>query len=163
MGPSGKRVGYVPQDDIVHLELPLRRTLRHAARLRLPSSAARDRVDAIVADVVDRLGLAGREHVAVGDLSGGERTRASIAVELLDRPSLLFLDEPTSGLDPASAADLLDHLRHRADDGATIVLTTHSPDDVERCDRLLFLSGDGRLVFDARRELRVSTCSSGGR
>lgn len=148
VGPNEKRVGYVPQDDIVHLELPLRRTLQHAARLRLPVGTPSDHVDVVVADVIDRLGLAGCEHVAVGDLSGGERKRASIAVELLDRPSLLFLDEPTSGLDPASAADLLDHLRHLADDGAAIVLTTHSPDDVERCDRLLFLARHGRLVFD---------------
>jgi ABC-type multidrug transport system ATPase subunit len=146
VGPSAKRVGYVPQDDIVHLELPLGRTLRHAARLRLRAGTASDDLDTVVADVVDRLGLAGREHVAVGDLSGGERKRASIAVELLDRPSLL--DEPTSGLDPAAAADLLDHLRHLADEGAAIVLTTHSPDDVERCDRLLFLARGGRLVFD---------------
>jgi ABC-type multidrug transport system ATPase subunit len=158
VGPSAKRVGYVPQDDIVHLELPLGRTLRHAARLRLRAGTASDDLDTVVADVVDRLGLAGREHVAVGDLSGGERKRASIAVELLDRPSLL--DEPTSGLDPAAAADLLDHLRHLADEGAAIVLTTHSPDDVERCDRLLFLARGGRLVFDgspaeARRHFAV--------
>lgn len=147
-GPNEKRVGYVPQDDIVHLELPLRRTLRHAARLRLPVGTTGDDIDVIVADVIGRLGLAGREDVAVGDLSGGERKRASIAVELLARPSLLFLDEPTSGLDPASAADLLDHLRHLAGAGASVVLTTHSPDDVERCDRLLFLARDGRCVFD---------------
>lgn len=160
VGPSGKRVGYVPQDDIVHLELPLARTLRHAARLRLGVGTTSAELDTIVADVIDRLGLCGREHVEVGQLSGGERKRASIAVELFDRPSLLFLDEPTSGLDPASAADLLDHLRHLADDGAAIVLTTHAPDDVEGCDRLLFLARHGRLAFDgspdeARRHFSV--------
>lgn len=160
VGPNGKRVGYVPQEDIVHRELPLDRTLRHAARLRLPVDTTRADVDTIVADVIDRLGLSGREHVVVGQLSGGERKRASIAVELLGAPSLLFLDEPTSGLDPASAADLLDHLRDLADDGAAIILTTHSPDDVERCDRLWFLARQGRLVFDgspdeARRHFAV--------
>jgi ABC-type multidrug transport system ATPase subunit len=148
VGPSAAGVGYVPQDDIVHRALPLGRTLWHAARLRLPAGTTRAELDAVVADVVERLGLSGREHVVVGALSGGERKRASIAVELLDRPSLLFLDEPTSGLDPVSAADLLDHLRHLAGDGAAIVLTTHSPDDVHRCDRMLFLARQGRLVFD---------------
>lgn len=148
VGPSAMGVGYVPQDDIVHLDLPLSRTLRHAARLRLPAGTTRAELDGTVARVIERLGLSGREHVVVGALSGGERKRASIAVELLDQPSLLFLDEPTSGLDPASAADLLDHLRDLADDGAAIVMTTHAPDDVERCDRLLFLASGGRLVFD---------------
>ena len=147
-GPSAMGVGYVPQDDIVHLALPVGRTLLHAARLRLPAGTTRAELDRTVADVIVRLGLSGREHVVVGTLSGGERKRVSIAVELLDRPSLLFLDEPTSGLDPASAADLLDHLRDLADHGAGIVMTTHSPDDIDRCDRLLFLADGGRLVFD---------------
>lgn len=146
-GPLAMGVGYVPQDDIVHHDLPLRRTIRHAAALRLPATASRGDAEAVVDDVLDRLGLTHRSHVDVGALSGGERKRASVAVELLNRPPILFLDEPTSGLDPASAADLLDHLHHLGGGGAAVVLTTHAPADVDRCDRVVFLAGDGHVVF----------------
>ncbi|MET3426178.1 ABC-type multidrug transport system ATPase subunit/ABC-type transport system involved in multi-copper enzyme maturation permease subunit [Actinoplanes tereljensis] len=137
-------VGYVPQDDIIHQELPLARTLRYAARLRLP---ARSDVDARVAEVLAVLGLTGRADTRVGSLSGGERKRASIAVELLARPRALFLDEPTSGLDPATAAELLTLLRELAADGVPVVLTTHNPADVDRCDTVVVLAPGGRLVF----------------
>lgn len=136
-------VGYVPQDDIIHQQLPLALTLRYAARLRLPA----DEVDARVAGVLDVLGLTGRAETRVSDLSGGERKRASIAVELLARPGALFLDEPTSGLDPAAGADLLALLRRFADDGVPVVLTTHNPADVDRCDTVVVLAPGGRPVF----------------
>ena len=140
-------VGYVPQDDIIHLELPLARTLRYAARLRLPAGTTADQIRDRVAEVLHVLGLADRADVPVGRLSGGERKRASIAVELLARPPALFLDEPTSGLDPATAADLLALLRRLAEDGVPVVLTTHNPADVDRCDRVAVLATGGRLVF----------------
>ncbi|HEV7933685.1 MAG TPA: ABC transporter ATP-binding protein, partial [Actinomadura sp.] len=98
---------YVPQDDIVHLELPLRRTLTYAARLRLPATTTPEEIDRAVRDVLLDLGLSERAGQRVGTLSGGERKRASIAVELLTRPRVLFLDEPTSGLDPATAAEVM--------------------------------------------------------
>jgi ABC-type multidrug transport system ATPase subunit len=137
-------VGYVPQDDIIHRELPLARTLRYAARLRLPPGTP---VDERVEQVLAVLGLAGREDTPVGSLSGGERKRASIAVELLARPRALFLDEPTSGLDPATAADLLGVLRRLAGEGVPVVLTTHNPVDVDACDTVVVLSQAGRLAF----------------
>src|SRR4030095_1644346 len=96
-------LGYVPQDDIIHLELPLERTLRYAAALRLPESQSTDEVDAAVDGALAALDLSARAGVRVGALSGGQRKRASIAVELLTRPDVFFLDEPTSGLDPATA------------------------------------------------------------
>ncbi|HKD96431.1 MAG TPA: ATP-binding cassette domain-containing protein [Micromonosporaceae bacterium] len=140
-------VGYVPQDDIIHLQLPLVRTLRYAARMRLPAgteaAALRNRVDEVLAS----LRLTDRAGVPVGYLSGGERKRASIAVELLARPSALFLDEPTSGLDPATAADLLRMLRRLSDDGIPTLLTTHNPADVDICDRVVVLARDGQLAF----------------
>jgi ABC-type multidrug transport system ATPase subunit len=140
-------VGYVPQDDIIHRELPLARTLRYAARLRLPARTPVAQVRARVGDVLSVLGLSNRADVPVGSLSGGERKRASIAVELLARPNALFLDEPTSGLDPATAVELLDLLRNLAATGVPVVLTTHNPADVERCDRVVVLARGGHLAY----------------
>nr|WP_221377508.1 ATP-binding cassette domain-containing protein [Actinoplanes polyasparticus] len=145
-GGGGGPVGYVPQDDIIHQQLPLQKTLQYAARLRLPPADAHRRV----AEVLDVLGLSERAGTRVGDLSGGERKRASVAVELLARPGALFLDEPTSGLDPAAAAELLAVLRRLAADGVPVVLTTHNPADVDRCDTVVVLAPGGRLVFAGR-------------
>ena len=133
-------IGYVPQDDIIHLALPLARTLRYAAALRAVPGASVD-------DVLRTLELAGRSLVPVGQLSGGERKRASIASELLAGPALFFLDEPTSGLDPARGAELMRTLRALAEAGTTVVLTTHNPSDADRCDKVAVLAAGGRLAF----------------
>lgn len=133
-------VGYVPQDDIIHLTLPLRRTLRYSAALREVDPA---RVD----EVLRQLELSDRAGTAVASLSGGQRKRASIAAELIAKPDALFLDEPTSGLDPARGAELMRVLRGLATAGATVVLTTHNPLDAERCDKVVVLAGEGHLVF----------------
>ena len=139
---EGACVGYVPQDDIIHLALPLKRTLRYAAELRhVP-----DPVGA-VEEVLRTLELAGRSVVPVGHLSGGERKRASIAAELLARPGLFFLDEPTSGLDPARGMELMRTLRRLCDSGTTVVLTTHNPLDAEVCDKVAVLAFGGHLAF----------------
>ncbi|MGC4869464.1 ATP-binding cassette domain-containing protein [Micromonospora sp. DT53] len=140
-------IGVVPQDDIIHRELPLARTLRYAARLRLPSSTGPAEIRDRVAEVLAELRLTDRAATPVGLLSGGERKRASIAVELLTRPGVFFLDEPTSGLDPAIAVELLRVLRALADTGATVVLTTHQVIDVDHCDRVVVLTRQGRLAF----------------
>jgi ABC-type multidrug transport system ATPase subunit/ABC-type multidrug transport system permease subunit len=139
--------GYVPQDDIIHLSLPLRRTLEYTAGLRLPAGTARKQVDKTVSDVLGTLELTHRADLPVGKLSGGERKRASIAAELLTEPTLFFLDEPTSGLDPARGAELMRTLRKLAADGTTVVLTTHNPLDAERCDKVAVLAGSGHLVY----------------
>jgi ABC-type multidrug transport system ATPase subunit len=141
------RFGYVPQDDIIHSELPLVRTLRYAARLRLPKDSSAAARSAAVDDVLASLDLMDRRTLRVGSLSGGQRKRASIAVELLTRPQAFFLDEPTSGLDPARAAELMRLLRRLADGGTTIVLATHNPPDVRQCDKVAFLARDGYLAF----------------
>jgi ABC-type multidrug transport system ATPase subunit len=139
-------VGYVPQDDLIHRDLPVADTLRYAARLRLPPATTRDEIDRIVAGTLTELDLADRATVRVGDLSGGQRKRVSIAVELLTRPRSFFLDEPTSGLDPATAIQLVGTLRRLADRGTTVLLTTHNPEDLRVCDRIVVVAG-GAIVF----------------
>jgi ABC-type multidrug transport system ATPase subunit len=142
-----RSMGYVPQDDIIHADLPLLSTLRYAAKLRLASSTSTDELHRLVDDALERLDLSARRDVKVRALSGGQRKRASIAVEMLTEPHVLFLDEPTSGLDPATSAGLLANLRRVADAGATIILTTHAVQDLKWCDRVLFLASGGRLAF----------------
>jgi ABC-type multidrug transport system ATPase subunit len=141
------KVGFVPQDDIIHLEMPLRRTLRYAALLRLPAGTPAVDAERIVEETMRDLDLADRADVPVRALSGGQRKRASIAVELLTRPRLFFLDEPTSGLDPSTAADVMRLLRRLSQRGVTIVLTTHEPAGIDQCDRVVFLARDGHLAF----------------
>jgi ABC transport system ATP-binding/permease protein len=141
------RVGYVPQDDIIHLEMPLRRTLRYAALLRLPAGTPAADAERVVEETLQDLDLADRADVPVRALSGGQRKRASIAVELLTRPRVFFLDEPTSGLDPSTAADVMRLLHRLSRRGVTVVLTTHEPAGIERCDRVVFLARDGHLAF----------------
>jgi ABC-type multidrug transport system ATPase subunit len=148
VGPAGlsARVGYVPQDDIVHADLSLRRTLSYAAELRL-SGLDPDARRSLVDRTLTRLGLLGCAETRVGSLSGGQRKRVSIGVELLAEPDVFVLDEPTSGLDPVSADEVMRQLRRLAADGATIIITTHAPADIGRCDRVVFLAGGGRQMF----------------
>jgi ABC-type multidrug transport system ATPase subunit len=138
-------IGYVPQDDTIHTDLPLHHTLRYAARLRLPSSTAAADTDEAVRAAIATVGLTEHTDVRVGSLSGGQRKRASIAVELLTDPRVFFLDEPTSGLDPSTSAELTAHLRTLADRSATVVFTTHSVEDLAQCDRIVFMARGGRV------------------
>jgi ABC-type Mn2+/Zn2+ transport system ATPase subunit len=149
---DGTGVGYVPQDDIIHVALPLERTLRYAAELRHVQNSAK-----AVEDVLQTLEFCGRSDVLVGSLSGGERKRASIAAELLAGPGLFFLDEPTSGLDPARGTELMRTLRRLCDDGTTVVLTTHNPLDAENCDKVAVLAAGGTLRSLARSRRPGST------
>lgn len=141
------RIGYVPQDDILHTQLTVHRAIDYAARLRFPPDVAahvrRVRVD----EVIEELGLTHRANVPIRNLSGGQRKRASVAIELLTRPSLLFLDEPTSGLDPGYERALTQMLRDLADGGRTIVVVTHSVQSLDLCDRMVVLAPGGTLAF----------------
>lgn len=146
-GPPGREFGFVPQEDIVHQELPLARTLAFTAGLRMPPGTPADERAGSVRRVSAELGLAHRADTPVRALSGGERKRAGIAAELLTRPRVLFLDEPTSGLDPVTGAGLLSTLRELAASGTTVVLTTHALADLGRADQVVFLSPDGEVAY----------------
>jgi ABC-type multidrug transport system ATPase subunit len=141
-GQPASGSGYVTDDDLTYRVLPLARALRYSAGLR----AVRD-PDRAVAGALAEAGLASRAGVAFGRLDPGERRRAAVAAALLSRPSLLFLDEPTAGLGPAPAAELLRLLRRVAGSGVTVVLTTGSPLDVARCDKVAVLATGGDLAF----------------
>ncbi|MFL5000466.1 MAG: ATP-binding cassette domain-containing protein [Xanthobacteraceae bacterium] len=140
-------LGYVPQDDIVHRQLTVERALRYNARLRLPDDTSDDEIERRVQEALAEVELADRRDVAIDRLSGGQRKRVSIAVELVSRPQLLYLDEPTSGLDPGLDRQLMMLLRRLADDGRTVVLTTHATSNIAICDKVVFLGRGGRLCF----------------
>ncbi|MEZ3181680.1 FHA domain-containing protein [Streptomyces pimonensis] len=142
-----QRIGLVPQDDILHTQLTVHAALSYAAELRFPQDTAQAERRARVNEVIRELGLAQRAHQHVHSLSGGQRKRVSVALELLTKPSLLFLDEPTSGLDPGMDRSVMRMLRGLADDGRTVVVVTHSVLSLDVCDRLLVLAPGGRVAY----------------
>ncbi|MFE4311596.1 FHA domain-containing protein [Streptomyces sp. NPDC056891] len=142
-----QRIGLVPQDDILHLQLSVRRALGYAAELRFPEDTEPDERRARVDEVIQELGLVERAQQPIHSLSGGQRKRVSVALELLTKPSLLFLDEPTSGLDPGMDRSVMHMLRGLADDGRTVVVVTHSVLSLDVCDRLLVLAPGGRVAY----------------
>ncbi|MEI6032832.1 MAG: ATP-binding cassette domain-containing protein [Verrucomicrobiae bacterium] len=141
-------LGYVPQEDIVPVELPVEEALFFSARLRLPGDTPHGEIRKLVSRKLKQLGLSERAQTRVGSLSGGQRKRVSVGAELLVRPRLLFLDEPTSGLDPSAEFRLMESLRLLAAGGCTIICTTHVMENAHLLDRVAILSA-GRLVcFD---------------
>ncbi|MFD3802821.1 FHA domain-containing protein [Streptomyces sp. NPDC058619] len=141
------RIGLVPQDDILHAQLTVRRALGYAAELRFPQDTAKAERRARVEEVIGELGLRERADQPIHSLSGGQRKRVSVALELLTKPSLLFLDEPTSGLDPGMDRSVMHMLRGLADDGRTVIVVTHSVLSLDVCDRLLVLAPGGRIAY----------------
>lgn len=139
------RIGYVPQDDVLHRSLKVDKALRYAARLRLPSAPS-ERIDAEVRMVARQVDLTERLSVRIRNLSGGQRKRVCIAVELLGRPPLMFLDEPTSGLDPALEAQMMGLFRRLTGPERLTVVTTHVLASLEQVDVAVMLA-KGRLVF----------------
>lgn len=140
-------IGYVPQEDIIHTQLTVRAALEYAAELRLPGDMPVKERQHRVAEVMDELGLTERADVLIERLSGGQRKRCNIALELLTKPSLLFLDEPTSGLDPGYEKSLMTLFSDLAKGGRTVIVVTHSVQSLEMCDRVLFLAPGGRLAY----------------
>lgn len=141
------RIGYVPQDDILHPQLTVRETLGFAARLRFPADQPEQPRIARIEEVITQLGLRLRADARVDQLSGGQRKRVNVAVELLTRPELLILDEPTSGLDPGTERSLMGLLRQLADEGRMVMVVTHSMATLPVCDDVLFLARGGVPVY----------------
>ena len=149
-------IGYVPQEDVMHRDLTVYETLYFAAKMRLPRDLPEQTIVDTVEHVMTRMGLANIRDSIIGDeqvrgISGGQRKRVNIALELITEPSLLFLDEPTSGLDGTSTLEILQILRSLANAGAgkTIILTIHQPriEAYKLVDNLIFLVHGGRLVY----------------
>ena len=141
------RIGMVPQDDVVHSQLTVSQALGYAAELRLPPDTTRADRAQVVAQVLEELELTPQADNRVDKLSGGQRKRASVAMELLTGPSLLILDEPTSGLDPALDRQVMTMLRQLADAGRVVLVVTHSLTYLDVCDQVLLLAPGGKTAF----------------
>ena len=141
------RIGMVPQDDVVHGQLTVKQALMYAAELRLPPDTTKEDREQVVAQVLEELEMTQHLQTRVDKLSGGQRKRASVALELLTGPSLLILDEPTSGLDPALDRQVMTMLRQLADAGRVVIVVTHSLTYLDVCDQVLLLAPGGKTAF----------------
>ena len=146
-GDLSQRIGLVPQADILHTRLTVKQALTYGAALRFPSETSAAEREERVLEVMEKLELTPRADLRIDKLSGGQRKRASIGLELLTKPSILVLDEPTSGLDPGLDAHVMETLRKLADDGQTVVLVTHSVDNLNFCDNVILLASGGRIAY----------------
>jgi ABC-type multidrug transport system ATPase subunit len=140
-------LGYVPQQDIVYDNLNVEEMLTYSAQLRMPKDTSKEEIKSRVAEVIKDVELEGREGVVIRNLSGGQKKRVSIAVELLADPQLFFLDEPTSGLDPGMERNMMQLLRKLADKGKTVILITHAMANLHLCDKVTFLGRGGKLCY----------------
>ncbi len=140
-------IGYVPQKDIIHMELTVYQALDFAAQLRMPKDTSKAERHQRILDVLNELDLAHRKDVQISGLSGGQQKRVSIGVELLTRPGLFFLDEPTSGLDPGTETAFMHLMRRLADQGRDIIMVTHATKNVMLADKVVFLARGGYLAW----------------
>lgn len=140
-------IGYVPQQDIVHENLTLISMLRYVAKLRLPEDTPRAEREARVQEVLQTVELTKHKDKLIRKLSGGQKKRASIAVELMSDPGLFFLDEPSSGLDPGTERTLMNTLKRMSNDGKTVIMITHNTNNIHLCDKLIFLGAGGYVAF----------------
>lgn len=140
-------IGYVPQQDIVYDNLKLWDMLYYAAELRMPKDTSHQEKNKRIQEVIDTVELTGKEKTFINRLSGGQKKRASIAVELLSDPNLFFLDEPSSGLDPGTERNLMKTMKNMARSGKTIILVTHNTLNLHLCDKIIFLGKGGKLCF----------------
>ena len=141
------RIGFVPQEDLVPGQLTVSQAMEYAARLRFPLDTSPQERSSRIAEVLDELKLSDRTGLRIDRLSGGQRKRVNVALELLTRPPLLFLDEPTSGLDPGLDRQLMMMLKELVEGGRTVVVVTHAMDNLVLCDKVLVLASGGYVAY----------------
>jgi ABC transport system ATP-binding/permease protein len=141
------RIGLVPQENILHTQLTVRRALEFAAELRFPRDTSKQERKRRIDEVLGELSLTAHADTRTSALSGGQQKRVNVALELLTKPSLLFLDEPTSGLDPGLDKSVMEQMAKLAHDGRTVIVVTHSVANLSLCDRLLVLVPGGKVAF----------------
>jgi len=140
------RIGYVPQDDVVHKELTVEQSLYYAAKLRM-ENPSNEMISAKIDEILKNLGIVHIRKSVIAKISGGQRKRVSIAVELLTDPLVLFMDEPTSPLDPQTIEEFLSILRRLSEKGTTVIMVTHKPEDLMYMDSVIFMAEGGHVVF----------------
>lgn len=142
-------IGYVPQQDIVHRRIKMRRALEYAARLRLPADTTEHEIAAYLDEVLASVRLQEQAGLLIdtpAPLSGGQLKRVSLAAELIAKPGVLFLDEVTSGLDAGTDRQMMQTFAELADGGKTVICVTHTLENIAAC-QLVTLLHRGRLAY----------------
>lgn len=142
-----KNIAYVPQEDIVHKELTIEEALYYSYEIRKGGKIDFSEASIKINQILRTLGLVEHKDKQIKKISGGQRKRVSIGVELLSDPEILFLDEPTSGLDPGLEKEMMEFLKELSQKGKTVVLVTHTTLNIKLCDKIAFLNSEGELVF----------------
>jgi ABC-type multidrug transport system ATPase subunit len=147
-------IGYVPQENIVHEELTVNQSLYYSAKIRLPEETSEQEIQHRINEVLKSLKIDNQviRETKIEKLSGGQKKRVSIAVELLTKPKILFLDEPTSPLDPETIEEFLSCIRKLCKEGTTVIMVTHKPEDLNFVDRVVFMGVNGFLSYDGPKE-----------
>lgn len=140
------QIGYVPQDDIVHQQLTVEECMYYTSKIRLDKPSDK-KIDTKINQILKDLNISHIKHNLISEISGGQRKRVSIAVELLTDPLILFLDEPTSPLDPQTVEDFLGILKKLSERGTTVVMVTHKPEDLEYMDEVIFMAEGGSITY----------------
>ena len=141
-------IGFVPQQDIIYENLTLRSMLTYTAKLKMASDVSADERERRITKVLEMVALAEHGRTYIRKLSGGQKKRASIAVELLADPGLFFLDEPTSGLDPDTEQSLMHTLAVLSkNEGKTIIMVTHTTQSIHLCDKVIFMGPGGKICY----------------
>jgi len=152
--PLRRRIGYMPQEATIYNDLRIVDNVRYFASLYGMDASAAD-------EAVDAVGLTDHRTALCGNLSGGQRTRASLACALVANPDLLVLDEPTVGLDPVLRVDLWQQFHQLARRGTTLIVSSHVMDEADHCGDLLLMREGHLLAHSTPRKLREDTgCQS---
>jgi ABC transport system ATP-binding/permease protein len=146
-GPVRRAVGFVPQRDALHDDLTVEEELRYTGRLRLGRHLDATDLNRRMQDVLGRLDLRREAHTLIRHISGGQRKRTAIGIELLSAPPVILLDEPTSALDIDLREEVTTALRNLADAGHTVIFASHHLDEIEAADHLLLLGQRGRCLY----------------